>query len=881
MRRFRPAVLTLALAALLLGAFAIQGSNGNRVATVHRDRYLETEEGRELLEPADALLARLAVGSDGSDLSTVYRQAIAQEHSLKAKTAAAAPDLAGAQWSLVGPTNIGGRALDLALDPKTPTTVYLATAGGGVWKSTEKGEKLQSIWPADVPQSTGAIAITPGGTLYVGTGETGPGGGSLTYGGNGTYRSTDGGKHWSNIGLRDTSRISRIVIDPSNPRRIFVAATGNLYKGTQDRGIYRSDDGGDSWKRVLAGDNDTTGAADIAIDPKNPKRLLATMWQHQRLPDARNYTGTGSGVYRSTDGGDSWARIGSPFLGPNPELGRMGVAIDPSNPDTVYVIASGTPIGGAHLGFYKSTDFGNSFIPTIDPNNAGLGGAFTYGWWFGRLWVDPNNSQRIYSAGVDLMRSDDGGQSFASAGANAHADMHAMVWDPKVKGRIYLGNDGGLYRSDDDGVAWNQVKYQPFSQPDSLDVSEQDPNWLVAGLQDNGQIRTEKPEKEWNPFGGGDGQRTLISPKDKHTIYGCSQNGACSVSHDDGATQTGFSYADALVVSAGRYASVRHNFFTPIEFDPEDPHTIYIGGDILSRSDDEGQSFTTISPVLGGAPGKETNPLYVDYGTLTTISPAPKSTGTIYAGTDNGALWYTHSGGGLTGWTQATDPDLPTSWITRLQVDPKNPMVAYATYSGLRAGEKAAYVFRTKDGGANWDNISGDLPKIQVSDINVIGDKLVVGTDVGVYATRDQGAHWYLVGGNLPLAPVYELRVNPKSDQLFVATFGRSIWKIGLAALDGIPKVKYTLGLPKRRSCTGTRTLRLRVRQKGVSLKSAKVYVGKKRVATLKGKRLKKTLKLRLPSKRVKVRITAVTKDGQKISASRTYAACKKKRKRG
>jgi hypothetical protein len=401
-------------------------------------------------------------------------------------------------------------------------------------------------------------------------------------------------------------------------------------------------------------------------------------------------------------------------------------------------------------------------------------------------------------------------------------------------------------------------------------VSEQDPDWLVAGLQDNGQIRTEKPAKEWNSFGGGDGQRTLISPKDKETIYGCSQNGACSVSHDGGGNQSDFTYS---------YVSTRHNFFTPIEFDPEDPHTIYVGGDILSRSDDEAQSFTVISPALGGLPGRETNPLYVDYGTLTTIGPAPKSTGTIYVGTDNGALWYTHSGGGLTGWTQATDPDLPHSWITRVQVDPKTPNTAYATYSGIRAGEKAAYVFRTKDGGANWDDISGDLPKIQVTDINVIDDKLVVATDVGVYATRDQGAHWYLVGGNLPLSPVYEMRVNPKSDQLFVATFGRSIWKIGLEALNGIPKVKYTLGLPKRRSCN-TRTLRLRVRQKGVSLESAKVYVGKKRVVTLKGKKLKRTLKLRLPSKRVKVRITAVTKDGQRISASRTYAACKKKRKR-
>ncbi|MEA2272802.1 MAG: hypothetical protein QOI98_1510, partial [Solirubrobacteraceae bacterium] len=475
MRRIRLPLIALVLVALAAAGLSLRpgrqsGERQTLVATHEHEREADRGENvaKELQEPADALLSRLAFGSDGSDLSTQYRNAIAQQHRLKARTAAAAPDLANAQWKLVGPTNIGGRILDIALDPTKANTLYIAAAGGGVWRSTEKGENLKSVWPDDQTQAVGALAITPSGTLYAGTGETGPGGGSLTYGGTGVFRTDDQGKHWRRIGLENTSRISRIVIDPTNPRRIFVAATGNLYKGTADRGVYRSEDGGDTWKRVLAGDNDTTGAADIAIDPKNPKRLLATMWQHQRLPDARNYTGTGSGVYRSTDGGTTWSRIGSPLLGPNPLLGRMGVAIDPQNPDTVYVIASGTPVGGAHLGFYKSTNFGDTFSLTLDPDNAGLGGAFTYGWWFGRLWVDPNNSNRIYSAGVDLMRSDDGGTTFNSAGGNAHADMHAMAWDPKVKGRVYLGNDGGLYRADDDGQTWNQVKYQPFSQPDSL-----------------------------------------------------------------------------------------------------------------------------------------------------------------------------------------------------------------------------------------------------------------------------------------------------------------------------------------------------------------------------------------------------------------------------
>src|SRR5215475_7574471 len=294
--------------------------------------------------------------------------------------------LAIARWRFVGPTNIGGRVVDIAVDPVAADTIYVAAATGGVWKSIDRGARFTSIWPAANPQSMGALVMTASGTLFAGTGEANPGGGSIMYGGGGIFRSVDGGATWQRVGLANSGAIGRLVIDPTDPQRIFAAVTGRLYNPGGQRGVYESTDGGSTWRRVLAGDNSTTGAVDLAIDPTNPNRVFAAMWDHLREPDLRTYGGVGSGVYRSTDGGTTWLRLTNGLPPPSATIGRIGVAVAPSNPQRVFAIVIQTR--GLFQGLYRSDNGGDSW--TQLPNSSALSDAqSTYGWWFGRMWVDP------------------------------------------------------------------------------------------------------------------------------------------------------------------------------------------------------------------------------------------------------------------------------------------------------------------------------------------------------------------------------------------------------------------------------------------------------------------------------------------------------------
>jgi photosystem II stability/assembly factor-like uncharacterized protein len=391
---------------------------------------------------------------------------------------------------------VGGRITDLVVDPRQSDTLYAAAAGGGVWKSTDAGATFQSIWPASLPQSIGAIALGSDGTLWVGTGEANPSGGGLTFFGNGIYRSTDGGATWQQWGLRDSAAIGRIVVDPANPNRVWVAASGSISQVVSQRGIYELTNGGKDWKLVLAPPNDTTGGIDIALDPANSNRIYAALWDHHRNNGARVYGGVGSGLYRSDDGGATWTRLQN-IVGPvcsfdttgsgltsDPSLGRIGMAVAPTDPDRVYVVF-GSPYG-PDKGFYVSNDGGDSFRCGGRPGASG-----GYQWWFGRVWVDPTNENHLFSADVNLRESFDGGQTWHNSNG-VHADQHAMEWDPNVPNRVYLGNDGGIYRSDANGASgtWVHATYEPWNQSYHLGVAADDPSRMATGLQDQGSVRT-------------------------------------------------------------------------------------------------------------------------------------------------------------------------------------------------------------------------------------------------------------------------------------------------------------------------------------------------------------------------------------------------------
>lgn len=784
-RTLLPVVAALAAVAVVTAPSATR--QAAPLAVSQRAQHIPTagEFGPQPV-PGDMALLRTA-GQTAVVPQGAYARARAQARAAAVRTKAAAPKAAARTWELHGPQHIGGRVLDVVIDPLRPDSVYAATATGGIWHSTDKGMTYQPVWPDDYVQTIGALAITPDGTLFAGTGEAGPGGGSLTYGGDGVYRSRDGGKTWQNVGIKNSERIGRIVVDPKNPKRIYVAANGPLFSTGGDRGLYRSDDGGDTWTVVLAGKTGTTGAVDVAVDPDDSNTIYVAMWDRLRKPDSRDYTGGGSALYRSTDGGESWDPVGQQFFGPNiPTVGRMGVALAPGG--IVYVLTS--TVNGLTGGFYVSTDGGDTFTPKSFDSELVTGG-FVYAWWFGRVYVDPKDPKHVFATGVNLSESRDGGSTF-TAPSGLHADQHGMAWDPRVEDRVYIGNDGGMYRSDDNGRTWEHGTYMPWNQLFAIDVSQQRPQRIVGGLQDNGGVRSWDADGDvtvdsWNDVTGGDGTEMRINPQNDEIIYGCSQYGACMVSKNGGNNRQGF---DEQIIGN------RKNWLTPIEFDPATPSTVYTASSIVHRSENDGANWRPISPDLtkGETGSLETNPLFRNYNTVSALAVSPADVGLILAGTDDGRLWYAHdNAASLTSWKESTDSDLPDHYVTSVAIDSQNHDVAYATFSGFRWGEDRSTVFRSVDKGVTWDDISGDLPQSPVNRALPIGKDLFVATDVGVFWTPDVaknlGKKWYLLGDGLPQAPVWDLAYQAKTHALYAASFGRGAYSVSLEGLVVQPAV--------------------------------------------------------------------------------------------
>lgn len=683
------------------------------------------------------------------------------------RAALASPKLPGIQaaWQGLGPANIGGRVTDLVVHPTQTNTVFAAAASGGVWKSTDAGATFSWAWNPSLTPSIGALAITATGTLYAGTGESNPGGGSVTFPGSGIYRSTDSGATWQSLGLTSSDRIGRIAVDATNPSRMFVAAAGNLFVAGGQRGLYRTTDGGATWQLALAGANVTTGAIDVAISPTDPNRIYAAMWDHKRQPNGRVYGGVGSGIYRSTDGGATWTRLGGGLPAAGVNVGRMGLAVASNR---LYAIASDA--SGDFLGFWTSTNGGDSW--TRITNTSYLSSSqSTFGWWFGRIWIDPASSRHVFVAGVPMLESLDAGASWRRNSSSFHVDQHAMAWDRKVSGRVYIGNDGGVYRSSSNGSltgSWTKSTYQTNLQFYTVAVSNQDVSRVSGGLQDNGSVRS-WGGTNWNSIGGGDGLANLIDPTNQNKVYSCSQYGSCTRSTNGGSSRSSF----------GATTSDRRGWLTPVVFDPSNPSVMYYGGNRLNRSTNSAGSFTVISPDLtrgsGGTGG-------YPYGTITTIAVARSSPSTIYVGTDDGRVWITRNTGST--WTEIT-AGLPTRWITRVAVDPTDANLAYVTVSGFRNGSTTAHVFRTDNGGGTWVDISGNLPDAPVNDLVLDPrnrTRLFVASDVGVFVSSDGGATWAPAGTGMPLVPVSDLEATDfgGTTVLTAATFGLGMYRLTL-----------------------------------------------------------------------------------------------------
>mgnify|MGYP001796311698 CR=1 FL=1 len=414
-------------------------------------------------------------------------------------------------WQQAGPTNIGGRITDIEMHPDNTDIVYAATATGGIWKSVDGADSWNPIFDDQPSLSIGDIALAPSDPqiIYAGTGEVNGGGGSLTYGGTGVYKSMDSGQTWQHLGLEETRFIGRVVVDPQDPNRVFIAAMGKLFNTNPQRGLYRTLDGGQTWSNVLS-ISDSTGCVDISIHPQQPDTIYAATWQRTRTPEQRTYGGDECAIYRSYDGGESWQELTN-GLPTGSNVGRIGIDIARSTPETLYAIYADRI--GFFAGVYRTDDGGDSWQRTQDAN---LGGFYSsFGWWFGNIRVDPNDPDIAFAMGLDVFRTNNGGQSWAYRSGSMHVDQHGLAIHPLNSSFVVAGNDGGIYRSSNGGQTWSKINDLPITQFYTSEVDNQLPQRLYGGTQDNGTIRTLSGSASgWNIIYGGDGFFVRVDPSD-------------------------------------------------------------------------------------------------------------------------------------------------------------------------------------------------------------------------------------------------------------------------------------------------------------------------------------------------------------------------------
>jgi photosystem II stability/assembly factor-like uncharacterized protein len=671
-------------------------------------------------------------------------------------------------WHPAGPFNIGGRVTALAAVPGGP--IYLGAAAGGVFKSVNGGANWTPVFDGPLVPSIGALALEPGGggdVLWVGTGEANTA--IDNYDGAGVFRSSDGGRSWEHRGLAETARIARVAVDPQQPSRVFVAAMGRQWTTGPHRGLYRSEDGGANWEQVLFL-NDSTGVCDVVIHPANPETVYCATWERVRRLSYRRAYGPSCGIWRSTDHGSTWTRLQNGLPTPSDSVGRIALAIAPSRPSTVYAqIGSGSALGYRGLGLWRSTDGGTSWARRDASGFTGAFGGFV--WYFGDMAVHPADPERVFCLGVPLVRSTDGGVTFANVTGSAHVDQHAMWIDPTNPLRVLLGNDGGFYSSTDGGTVWTKSTDLPITQFYAGTVDPTNPARLLGGTQDNNTLITQGSPSGWYAILGGDGFQCLFDPTGPDTIFAEWQN-ASGGSGPQRSTNGGASFA----APAGFVASDRYNWNAPMAMDPTNSRVLLAGSQRVYRSTDNGRSYAPVSGDLSTSP-----PALLVYGTLTTLAISPVDPATYYAGTDDGKVWRSTNSGGS--WSDVS-AGLPSRWVTCVTPDRFDAGTAYVTLSGFGIDEPLAHVYRTTDRGGSWAPIAANLPDAPANDLVVDPVDpltLYLATDVGVWATRNGGAGWVPLGQGLPPSPVVDLDLHAASRTLVAVTHGRSMWTLDLA----------------------------------------------------------------------------------------------------
>ena len=681
----------------------------------------------------------------------------------------------------IGPAVMSGRISDMENHPTDPMIIYAGSAGGGVWKSNDAGTTFYPIFD-DHAQSIGAVELDPNdpdNTIYVGTGEPWPRN-SVSIG-DGLYKSNDGGNNWKKIGLENSERIANIIVNPENSNEIYVAVLGALWSDSNERGVYKSNDGGETWENILFLNN-STGCADLAMDPSNPKILYASMWEFRRTAWSFNSGGDNSALYKSTDGGENWSKIHNGF--PEGKLGRLAIGVSKSNPNTLYTVIESEK--NEDKGLYKSTDGGenweqknNDFGITVRP------------FYFSRIVVDPKDEDIVVKAGLYGSISKDGGETFENLG-NMHADIHDMVFDINNSDIMYVGTDGGVYRSWNKGVTMEIVENLPLSQFYHISVDNEEPYNIYGGLQDNGSWYGPSfaaggiSAKHWNAVGQGDGFRVLRHPT-KNIIYSEMQ-GAENVWRydvDNNLVKT----IQPLPVDG--YEEYRFNWNTPIETSKNNSDRLYIGSQYVHRSNDTGNTWEIISPDLTtNDPTKQNqedsgglsmdNSGAENHTTIFTITESPLNENIIWAGTDDGNIQVTKNGGKSWKNVIGNVSGVPkNTWVYHIEASVHDENTAYVVFDGHTSGDMKAYAYKTNDLGKTWtniipnDDVIGFTRNIQEDYENP--NLLFLGTELGLYITINGGDRWSKFTKNVPPVAVHYIELQSQTNDLVMGTHGRGV----------------------------------------------------------------------------------------------------------
>ncbi len=679
----------------------------------------------------------------------------------------------------IGPAVMGGRITAIDSPSSNPKIIYVGTAGGGVWKSVDGGITFRPIFD-EFAQSIGSLTVDPNNpeTIWVGTGECNVRN-SVSVG-TGLYRSDDGGITWKFMGFKESERIAKIVVKPGDSKTVYVCVLGHLWNDHKERGVYKTTDGGKTWKKVLYV-NERTGCADLEIDPQEPDVLYASMWEFRRLPWFFTSGGPGSGLYRTKDGGKTWEKIHNGL--PKPPYGRIAIAIAPSRPQTLYATVEAKENGG----LYRSDDMGENWVKVNDSIFVKM-----RPFYFSNLVVSPRDHRTLYVAGLTLVKSKDGGKSFDFVWGSVHSDIHPIWVDPKDPDRIILGSDGGVYISYNGGGTFRFANNLPVSQFYHVWYDMAQPYNVYGGLQDNGawygpsrKYGGALTNRDWKNVGIGDGFYVFPHPTNPDIIYYSWQEGNL-VRYNRRTREARDIKPMPTDPSEPKY---RFNWNAAVALSHHDPNTIYIGAQFLFRSKDMGETWEKISPDLttndpkkqrqdesGGITRDVTGA--ENHCTIVSISESPLNENIIWVGTDDGNLQLTKDGGKT--WVNLVKnvPDLPPhTWVSSIEASHFNPAVAYVTFDGHRTGDMKPYVYKTEDFGKTWKKLSS--PEIE-GYCHVIREDLknpnllFLGTEFGLYISVDGGKNWSRVKEMPPVA-VRDIAIHPREADLILATHGRGI----------------------------------------------------------------------------------------------------------